>query len=163
MTPASFAKLALRMLIAGMWFLYLPPKISLGVLSVTTSLQTGVGPGFETSDGFMLLLMMFILSVIIVASLIVWVRVEWLTKRLLPSGTSPIQISNYEEWQTTGLRFIGGWLALKACLGFQQTLIGNGIYMGDSHLAIFYFVAAFFLIIGWSNLLGIFSRKAQKA
>lgn len=161
MTPFCFAKLVLRMLIAGILLVYLPPKIALGALSVTTFWRDGAGPDFGSPEAVVVLVMLLLLSIIVVASLALWVRVEWLAKKLLPSGTSPIQISNYEDWQTAGLRFIGGWLALRACLGFQQTLIGNSIYMGDTHLAVFYLVVAIFLIVGWNNIKKPFSRNRR--
>ncbi|MGN6210338.1 hypothetical protein [Asticcacaulis sp.] len=147
------------MLITGILCLYLPPKIALGALSATTFWQKGTGPDFGSPDAAIVLMMLLLLSIIVVASLVLWVRIEWLAKKMLPSGTDLIQISDYEDWQEAGLRFIGGWLALKACLGFQQTLIGNSVYIADSHLALFYLIASIFLIVGWSNIKKPFSRN----
>ncbi|MCR6658821.1 MAG: hypothetical protein NVV72_05530 [Asticcacaulis sp.] len=149
------------MLITGILCLYLPPKIALGALSATTVMREGDGLGFRSPEAVIILSMLLLLGTIIVASLVLWVRIEWLAKKMLPSGTDLIQISDYEEWQEAGLRFIGGWLALKACLGFEQTLIGNSVYIADSHLAVFYLVASIFLIIGWRNIRKPFSQNRR--
>jgi len=162
MTPASFVKLTLRMLIAYIILICLPSKISLLALSAVTLLRSG-GAGLNSADGVMLLLIIFMVAMLIVASLWAWFCADWLSQRLLPAGTSFEKAADYEDWQNAGLRFIGGWLAVLACLGFQGLLFGHPVSIDNPALLLFHLTAAFFLIVGWDNLESFFFQSARKA
>jgi hypothetical protein len=79
----------------------------------------------------------------------------------LPPGTSSVQSADYAQWQRGGMMFIGGWLALRACLYLENIIIENSFISGFLSMA-FNLVAAFILIVGWGNLTRAFSRNPRK-
>lgn len=161
MTPASFVKLTLRMLIAYIMLISLPSKISLIALSTVTFLRSG-SAGFNSTEGVMWLLIIFMMAVLIVVSLWAWLCTDWLSQRLLPAGASFETAADYQGWESAGLRFIGGWLAVLTCLGFQGLLFGHPVSADNPALLLFHLTAAFFLLIGWDKLGSLFFRSAHK-
>ncbi|HTN40137.1 MAG TPA: hypothetical protein VLZ84_03235, partial [Asticcacaulis sp.] len=109
MTPAAFAKLALRMMAAGMLFIYIPSKALLSIPFIISALAAG------SITDTVSLLMTVIFVAMTIASLIVWFQADRLALTLLPSGASPEQGVDYAQLQRWGLVFFGGWSALNAC------------------------------------------------
>lgn len=155
MTPAAFAKLALRMWAAGMLFIYIPSKALFGTLSIMPMLLSGsiIEAG--------LLSMIVVIAVMIIASLVVWFQADRLALMLLPPGTSPEQGLDYMQWQRWGLVFFGGWSALMACLAFENFIVDPAFSRGLLPV-VFNVMTAIILIVGWSNLTRLFSRKQTR-
>jgi|GEM_PF-1823743 len=160
MTPVSFAKLILRMLAGGMLFLYLPLAFSLWISIITRD-----AGGAVLTDPFVLSRAIFNLFSLAI-SLLIWIRADRLALLLLPSGTSPVASADYVQWQRGGMIFIGGCLALRACVyleGFIAGLMGNPDFSYGLLPVVCNLIVAFILIIGWDNLARVFSRNQYKA
>lgn len=156
MTPASFAKLLLRMLSGGLLFLYVPLVLPPIIFSVIWGVKMGALPDFNAISIAMILLFAFAIS------LLIWIYADRLAPMLLPPGTSSVQSADYAQWQRGGMIFIGGWLALRASLYLENIIIENSFISGFLSMA-FNLVAAFILIVGWGNLTRAFSRNPRKA
>lgn len=155
MTAAAFAKLALRMWAAGMLFVYIPSKVMFGIMLIMPALLSG-----SVIDEYTLTVF-GIFAVMIMACLIVWFQADRFALLLLPSGTCSEQGHDYAQWQRWGLAFFGGWSALMACLALENFIVEH-FNIGYLFSMSFSLIVATFLIVGWDNLAGIFSRSAHK-
>ncbi|MGA9658468.1 MAG: hypothetical protein WBQ60_05165 [Asticcacaulis sp.] len=156
MTLAAFAKLALRMMAAGILFIYIPPK---ALFTITIIMPALISGSIRDTNS---LLMVVICVVMIAASLIMWFQADRLALTLLPSDADPEQGVDYAQWQGWGLVFFGGWSALNACVAVEN-LIVDPLYAEGLLSLCFNVCVAVILITGWHKLEAIFSRNVQKA
>ena len=152
MTPAAFAKLALRMMPAGMLFIYIPSKALLSIPFIISTFASG------SITDTVSLFMTVIFVAMTIASLIVWFQADRLALTLLPSGASPEQGVEYAQWQRWGLVFFGGWSALNACLNLENFII-DPAFNRSLLPVMFNLIAAIILIAGWDNLTHAFFKK----
>ena len=154
MTPAAFAKLALRMMAAGMLFIYIPSKALLSIPFIISALAAG------SITDTVSLLMTVIFVAMTIASLIVWFQADRLALTLLPSGASPEQGVDYAQWQRWGLVFFGGWSALNACFNLENLIIYPA-FNRSLLPVVFNLIVAIILIAGWDNLTHPLYRKRR--
>jgi Na+-driven multidrug efflux pump len=140
---------------AGLLFVYIPSKALIGIPSMRPALLSGS----VVDAGALSMVVMF--ATMIVASLVVWFLADRLALILLTTGASTEEGHDYAQWQRWGLVFFGGWSALKACLAFENLMVGH-FYSGFLFLMFFNVIVAVILIFGWDNLTGVFSRNASK-
>lgn len=155
MNAASLAKLGLRMIAAYLLFLVLPARIELTILGVMTEIRQ-MHVGSSNADSLANAVMTSVQTAfLVIFPALLWMKMAGLVSALLPVGANPEPDVDYDRWQSLGLLFIGGLLAVKAVLYFIYWLShgGSGLF--------FNVIAAVMLMGDGHVLLGVLSRLTQ--
>ncbi len=149
MTPSSFAKLSIRMLVAAFLLLFVPEYFIFASQSIAILVQR---EGFSAQA----IAILIVLLACPATGLILWFLAGWLGRFLLPAGTDRSQAPDYNAWQDAGLAFIGGCLLLEGVLDMSIDVFGNGFYVGGQpHLMWFDLSIGTILFCGWRAIFAL--------